>query len=106
MYALVGLVVRSQRSWREFVVGISLPKAWSEGEQRVFTNLLYYRCNYLLIALGIVAFRLYGFTRLGVSLLRVYTVPLSVCACECVWLYAMCLSVRGDVCIYMRMHVH
>ena len=48
-----------QRKWSEFVENFSLPKGWSEVEERAFTNLLYYRTNYLLIAVVIFAWWLY-----------------------------------------------
>lgn len=42
-----------QRKWSEFVSNIVLPKSWAEIEERLVSNGLYYRTNYLLISLVI-----------------------------------------------------
>ena len=53
------------------------PGSWSDFEERVFTNGLYYRTNYLLLAGGISAWWLYVPLCAAVRTRRAPTTPLS-----------------------------
>ena len=55
------------------------PGSWSDFEERVFTNGLYYRTNYLLLAGGISAWWLYVPLCAAVRTRRAPTTPLPPC---------------------------
>lgn len=49
-----------QRPWSEFIQNIAPPRVWSEVEERLLTNLVYFKTNYFIIALFVFVYSLYA----------------------------------------------
>lgn len=88
-----------QRKWSEFVSELSAPKTWAEMEERILTNLVYFKTNYFMLALVVFVWSLYVTASLPLRLLHHYH-----CVCVVACSQAVKLWVVGRV-LADRVHV-